>query len=283
MEKLSVFEQLCFSTTRIEAIDDGGQVHSGTGFFFNLAIEEGVIPFVVTNKHLVENMKSWKIRMTRADANGSPSFRRHITIQLDITKNSWLFHPDEKVDLCLLPIHVLLDASKKIAGNPFYTPLSNNLIPDSKVISNLDAVENITMIGYPLGIWDKVNNMPIVRRGITATPYRLDYEGKKEFLIDAACIPGSSGSPVFVCDVGIYGDKFGQMILGGSRVYLLGILYAGPQMHVTGDIKVTTIPTAQRKILSVTNIPINLGKVIKSERLLDFIPLIKERFQKEQK
>lgn len=52
------------------------------------------------------------------------------------------------------------------------------------------------MVGYPDGIWDEFNNQPIVRRGITATHPKNDFNGKGEFLIDAVCFPGSSGSPV---------------------------------------------------------------------------------------
>lgn len=34
MDKLSIMEQLCFSTTRIETKDANGNGYSGTGFFF---------------------------------------------------------------------------------------------------------------------------------------------------------------------------------------------------------------------------------------------------------
>jgi len=33
MDKLSIMEQLCFSTTRIETKDANGNGYSGTGFF----------------------------------------------------------------------------------------------------------------------------------------------------------------------------------------------------------------------------------------------------------
>lgn len=42
------------------------------------------------------------------------------------------------------------------------------------------------------------------RRGITATNINFDYNGKKEFVIDAACFPGSSGFPVFIWKVVIH-------------------------------------------------------------------------------
>lgn len=63
------------------------------------------------------------------------------------------------------------------------------------------------------------------------------------------------------------------MRIGTPRIHLLGILYAGPQMSVTGDLKVVTVPESQQKAISVSSIPNNLGFIIKSERLLDFKPM----------
>ena len=134
------------------------------------------------------------------------------------------------------------------------------------------------MIGYPNGLWDKVNNMPIIRKGITATKYSLDYNGKKEFVIDAACFPGSSGSPVILFNKGGYTDKKGNLKWGSGRLLLLGILYAGPQLRVDGTIRVITTPDSQ-SIGVQSNIPNNLGYIIKSKAILDFVPILKERFK----
>ena len=60
---------------------------------------------------------------------------------------------------------------------------------------------------------------------------------------------------------------------------LLGILYAGPQQTITGEIKVVTVPNIQQKAMSISYIPNNLGYIIKSNTILDFIPIIKSRFQ----
>jgi len=57
-------------------------------------------------------------------------------------------------------------------------------------LGELSAIEDIIMIGYPDGIWDSINNQPIIRRGITATQPKNNFNGKQEFLIDAACFPG---------------------------------------------------------------------------------------------
>ena len=56
---------------------------------------------------------------------------------------------------------------------------------------------------------------------------------------------------------------------------MLGVLYAGPQLTVAGDIKVVTVPNVQQKMMSVSQIPNNLGYIIKSEVILDFVPLVR--------
>ena len=143
------------------------------------------------------------------------------------------------------------------------------------MLNNIDVAEEVLMIGYPNGLWDSVNNMPIVRRGIMATNVSLNHNGKREFVIDAACFPGSSGSPVVLYDNGGYADKHGTVIFGQGRLYLLGVLYAGPQLTVSGDIKIVTVPNVQQKMVSVSQIPNNLGYIIKSEVILDFVPLVR--------
>ena len=49
-------------------------------------------------------------------------------------------------------------------------------------------------------------------------------------------------------------------------------------MKVTGEIQAVIIPDVQQQEISVSSIPSNLGFIIKSECILDFIPVIKDRF-----
>ena len=274
MAKLSIYEQLSFCPSRIETEDAHGNSYSGTGFFFNLNLNNKIVPLLITNKHVVKGMKKGLFRFTTADDDGLPNYKEHFTIEYsDNFENMWFMHPSDDVDLCVLPINPLIEAANKKNRRLFYRSLDNGVIPNEVQKQSIDAVEEITMIGYPNGLWDSLNNMPIIRKGITATNYNLDYNGKKEFVIDAACFPGSSGSPVMLCNVGGYRDKQGNLNWGNSRVYLLGILYAGPQLTVTGDIRVINIPTVQQKAMAVSHVPNNLGYIIKAERILDFIPI----------
>lgn len=152
----------------------------------------------------------------------------------------------------------------------FHQSFDKSLIPSVEQLKSLDSVEDIIMIGYPNALWDEVNNIPLVRKGITATPAWLDFNGKKEFVIDAACFPGSSGSPVLLCNIGNVKDKFGGIRFGINRIYLLGLLYGGPQQTIEGEICVKTVPDATQTPYALSSIPNNLGYVIKSERILEF-------------
>lgn len=280
---LSTLEQLCFSTTRIVTEDSAGGIYTGTGFFFSFQIEGKTIPLVVTNKHVVKGMVKGVFKMTEADASGNPIYDKHLSVEITNSfEQQWIMHPEDSVDLCAMPIAQIHNVAQQGGVSLFYRTFDSTLIPTSEVLEQIDVVEDIFMIGYPNGLWDNINNMPIVRTGTTATNYILDYVGKKEFLIDAACYPGSSGSPVFIYNNSGYKNKSGSLIIGGTRLLFLGILYAGPQQTTTGEIRIVDIPTAQTPI-SVASIPMNLGIVIKSEKLFDFASILESRMKKDMK
>jgi hypothetical protein len=52
----------------------------------------------------------------------------------------------------------------------------------------------------------------------------------------------------------------------GTRIKLLGILYAGPQHNANGEIVVIPVPTSNKPI-AMTSIPNNLGYVIKASQI----------------
>lgn len=274
--ELSISEQLCYCTVRIEAEFKNGSKGTGTGFFFKFLEDvNSHVPVIVTNKHMVADSVTGLFRLTLKDANGKPINASHQIIKLDNFEKHWIFHPDPSVDLAVMPIATLLQAAESQGKSFFYKTFNKDIVVDVATISELSAIEEIIMIGYPVGIWDSANNMPIVRKGITATRPDLDYEGRKEFMIDAACFPGSSGSPVLLFNLGGYTTKTGNTRLGGARIKLLGVLYAGPQFTVEGKLEIIPIPT-KAALIAVSQIPTNLGLVIKAERILEFERVLEE-------
>ncbi len=265
---LSVSEQLAYTTVRIECDTPEG-MSTGTGFYFGFCeTENNNIPAIVTNRHVVAGSTSGRFHI-HLSGNLDTGPTSHIRFEVPEFEKHWIGHPDPNVDLCVMPIASLMRNSEKQGKKLFFIKLGQEELPSAGELANLMAVEDVVMVGYPNGIWDHVNNMPIFRRGTTATHPNADYCGRKEFMIDAACFPGSSGSPVLLYNLGSYVDKNGTTNMGSSRIKLLGVLYAGPQHTATGEIVIQNLPTVAKPI-SISRIPNNLGLIIKAERLRDF-------------
>jgi hypothetical protein len=271
MTNLSASEQITYSTVRIECDYQDQTSGTGTGFFFQFLKDETTgnhVPVVITNKHVINGATKGRLIFTKANANNEPLDTQHFEVYFDNFETLWRKHPDDNVDLCAMPIAPFLNEANEKGERLFYISLDKSILPTAQQLSDFSALEEILMVGYPNGIWDNVNNKPILRKGITATHPNFDYCGKKEIMIDAACFPGSSGSPVFVFNEGGYRDKRGNMFMGASRVILLGVLYAGPQHTAQGDIQIVNVPTVDRPI-AISRIPNNLGLIIKSIRILE--------------
>lgn len=267
----SITEQLLYSTLRIETKYKDGARGTGTGYLFRFKDDKENnthIPVIITNNHVVEDAIQLKFIFTKMDIEGNPIDKEHFGVEIEIEsmKSYWVSHPDKRVDLCAIPVGPIINTARDKGQSLFYIPLDMSLIPSKSQLEDLSAMEDIVMIGYPNGIWDEVNNKPIFRKGVTATHPQYDYNGKKEFMIDIACFPGSSGSPVFILNEGGYRDKKGNMYMGRSRVLLMGTLYAGPQHTAKGEIKIIDVPVVQKPV-SISTVPNNLGLVIKSDRI----------------
>lgn len=271
--QLSLTEQLAHSTTRIDVQTKDG-FGTGTGFFFSFTFGDKTVPVIITNKHVIAGAIKGKFILTIKKEDGSPDLNNHLPIEMDNFESRWILHPDKDIDLAVMPLGPLLNEAEKIKKYFFFIPLTENLLPSEALLKELTAVEEILMIGYPIGLFDKTHNYPIFRKGITATHPALNYNNKSEFMIDAACFPGSSGSPVFLFNLGNYASRDGGTIIG-SRFSLLGILYAGPMYTANGEIVVVNIPTKNDTILQ-TPVPTNLGFVIKSSEILSFKKIFEE-------
>jgi hypothetical protein len=264
-------ELLTYSTVRIEAVLKGNnETVSGTGYFYGFNINNLHVPVIITNRHVIKDTLLGFLTFSQADIDKNRLFNK-MRCKIDNFEEQWIPHPDPIIDLCMLPIGIYLKQLQEANFFPHYVTLDNSLIPSEEQLKDLTPLEDIIMIGYPNGLWDSQNNLPIIRRGITATSVKIDYNGKKEFLIDAAVFPGSSGSPVFIFNEGSYSVPGGLAM--GTRILLLGTLYAVHQHMTTGEIISKEIPT-KVEYSSRAFIPNNLGIVLKSNLLLDFQPII---------
>lgn len=237
---------------------------SGTGFVYAVESDQGTAHFLATNKHVLDGAAdSLKVQMVAADAAGEPLFGQSATIDLTGIPGGRVDHPDAAVDVSVVPFGPIVHAMEAAGQRPFFRAVTDGQqFSDEDVAQYIDAVEEVTFIGYPDNIFDDHNFTPIARTGITATPIALDFGGKPQFLIDASVFPGSSGSPVFLLDrAGVYKTKDGNTSVGG-RFGLLGVLHAVRVRQVEAD--VVQIPT--RLGVRIAD-PLNLGVVFKASAI----------------
>lgn len=271
--KMSLSEKITYSTVLIKCKYVDGTSGSGTGFIINLCHnvdKQLAIPVIITNNHVVENSIETQFEFCLKDENGDPIDNKSFSITYG--GNAWIKHPDKNVDLRCLPFANVLHELEKRNVKVFYIPLEVELIAKKEQIEELSAMEEVVMVGYPIGLSDLYNHKPIIRKGITATHLKKNYQGKKEFLVDMACFPGSSGSPIFILNEGAY--HLGNSLYAGSRIMLVGILYGGPQYSATGNLILMDLPNMPQPH-AVTQIPTNLGVAIKAESILAFEELFR--------
>ena len=160
-----------------------------------------MVPMIVTNKHVIEGSDQVYALCHVADAkNDKTPSGKFIACTISTATGNVLQHPKAEIDLCAVPMANILNQASASDTPIFCVTLGLDLIPETDDWNYFDAIEEVTMIGCPNGLSDEANNLPIVRRGITATSLGKFYNGKPEFMVDMACFPGSSGSPVFLHD-----------------------------------------------------------------------------------
>ena len=271
MKPTTISERMMFSTVKLET-----QSGSGTGFFFNFSINNSIVPVIITNNHVVNNKQTEKVKFSlhinSSDENSNENLSCEYTVD-------WFSHP--KYDLCFTFFNPIFeDIQNKTGKQVFYIPVDESILASQVQLNELSQLEEVVMIGYPIGLSDSKNNFPIFRKGYTATHPAINFEGNSIGLVDMACFPGSSGSPIFVLNEHGYSDKKGNIYLDTSRVLLLGIQFAVPVYNSSGRIVLTTqVPTMN----VITQQMTNLGYYIKSYELLELKKTIEKIIEDKEK
>lgn len=269
MKVQSLAENLLYTTIRIDTKSADGQAGSGTGFIYVHKVGDDHIPVIVSNKHVVEGFPNGSMTFTVRDGE-HPKQGHGFRLDIGDFSDSWVGHPDPSVDVAVLPLVPLEEHLKQIGVDIFYRAVTPDIVPTAQQVEELDAFEQLVFIGYPNGIWDKRNLLPIMRTGTTATPLSIDFEGQPKFLMDASVFPGSSGSPVFLYNPGMYYSKNGNTTVG-TRLMFVGVVAAVFFRNDIHDIVSIPIPTNNKKAVALSKEMIDLGIVYKSHTVNEAI------------
>lgn len=261
MPVMTLAENLLYTTIKLIAFKGGVPTSTGTGFMFAFAQSgDQIVPCIVTNKHVVNGASMIRARL-HFGKDDKPT-GEYVDCDFDISGGVPFWHPDPAIDLCAIPYADIIRQAESQGKTIFFRHIDMNLVPENGDWEYFDALEEVTMIGCPNGLADEVNNLPISRRGITATSLGIDYNGKPEFMVDMACFPGSSGSPIFLYDRNGYLDrKSNSYNIGAQRIKLVGILYSGPL--ISNDGRIVLAHTPRVEVASM----MHLGNAIRSSEL----------------
>ena len=262
-------EKMANSTVKIDILKPIGR-WTGTGVFFHFFNPKDLsqqIPVVITARHLIEDALSiemvWPIKS--AGKQLMPASER-VSYSKDNIRIEC--HPDKSIDLCAIAISPTVQKLRSKGCEPAFFSFDTSVLADENFYAKERQLDPVVMIGFPVGLTDTVNHQPIFRRGVYATDPRLDYMGRKEFLLDIPNNGGSSGSPVFHFDEKMYNDRTGggANITIGSRLVMVGLSFDGinPSSNTGHAVAVTGPANNTAWIIKATRIK-ELGEAIVSK------------------
>jgi len=192
LEGLTAANEFVFATVPLSGEGPGGTRVRATGFFYQINDDL----YLITCRHAVldEGTKVKPTALTlelHADAADLTRSDDYVVKLYDKGKNRrWLEHPrGAEVDLVAIPLE---------RGDIFprfqVRPLGPANLPPAECYLGMGAA--VTVLGYPLGFYDKTNNLPIARAGFVASAYPVPFGGDPYFYLDAHSHRGMSGGPV---------------------------------------------------------------------------------------
>lgn len=266
-------EELNFSVARIECETPNG-VQCGTGFFFAFLLENGKrSPCLITSRHVVQGARSARMLLTRR-ADEPP-----LEFSIQDLDGRCHPHPDPSVDLVLFFVGINLQALRTEGHELGISYLSRSAILPREQRAQLAALEDVAVLGFPLGLSDPRQVQPVFRLGVTATHAGQSYDGVSQFLIDAPCHAGLGGAPVFL-RMPALAVEGGTPVQRSPGVALLGVLVLRRHASLQGE--AGTEPIVGRLLagqpvppVQPSGAPPALGVVLSTDRILDFEPLVR--------
>ncbi len=220
---MSIFnDEILKTVVTINTANSKGELSCvGTGFLVSYpakAEENRSFTFMITNKHVLENVTSIVISVNKKSG-GVEHF--NLNKENLLKKNHLLYHPNKNIDICAIGINI--DVMLEAEGNVKRVDIFNQALNISKMKS-FHMVEGhpVYSVGFPMNLVEINSKNPIVRGGIISRISNL-YDKKRQeqiYLIDSFNFPGNSGSPIFS---GIEANHFPGWTPINTN-YLIGVL-----------------------------------------------------------
>jgi S1-C subfamily serine protease len=149
--------------------------------------------FLVTNRHVFEGSTTAKVRINPGAEGPAGEF------DLDLVRGSgspiWKSHPDDEIDVCVLPIAA--GKLQKLGYRVGFFRVPEHVASLEKCVEiGLSEGDGAFVLGFPMGLVGKERSYVIARSGSIARIRDALSGDSKDFLIDTFIFPGNSGGPV---------------------------------------------------------------------------------------
>ena len=182
------YDTMKYTTVQITAIDQEGNTGSGSGFYMSFDKNGARIPILVTVRHVAEKASEYTLTLHyQVEGTG------HISAATLPCHPKWVMR--ENCEVCYCLVEPLSQELKRLVGyRSYYRSIPEEDILDQKALAEIEVLQPVVMLGYPLGIATQPNGYPLVRGGWTANRPKENINAQG--YLDIAAVGGSSGSPV---------------------------------------------------------------------------------------
>jgi S1-C subfamily serine protease len=185
-------DEALFGVTRVLTFAGANGLTEASGFFF----ERDARLYLVTSRHVLFDEQSGhapdriEIEMHTNDRDLTRTARLSILLYRD-GMATWHQASDSGGEIDVATIEIDQDAMPTACVLQPFKP--QHLV---KGFDHFDVGDRLAIPGFPLGFFDTVHHLPVVRQASIASFYGIRFQGQGLFLTDARMHRGSSGSPV---------------------------------------------------------------------------------------
>ncbi|MET0312631.1 MAG: trypsin-like peptidase domain-containing protein [Burkholderiaceae bacterium] len=192
---LPTLEPALFSVARASTFAGTRRLTGASGFFF----ERESRLFYVTSRHVLFDEPSGHHpdRLELAVHTDPVNLTRWASVSLDLYakgKAVWRQGRDAGGEIDVAAIE--LDRAALPAG-AVIRPLGTRHLPSDEMLE-APLGSALLVLGFPLGFYDTLHNLPVARNATVASAFGVRFQGQGCFLTDARMHRGSSGAPVMM-------------------------------------------------------------------------------------
>lgn len=203
-------EALFLSTTRLSTFVGGRLLTAATCFFF----QRGERLYAVTSRHVVhdEPTAHFPDRVELVLHVDAKNLTRTEVLSLPLYRDGkavWRQGADSfgEVDVAVLEID-----RGAISPRTVMCPFRPEHL--QRAYDGVEVGARLLVVGFPLGFYDTVHHLPVVRHAIIASAFGVRFQGEGYFLTDGRMHRGSSGAPVVMRRRDLPGDPMPWRLLG---------------------------------------------------------------------